>query len=235
MRKIAFVALALLVATVGMAKKNKKTEPVPVAEPPMTEMQEVSYALGASMGEGLLQNSSKAGITLDLESLLKGVGDGFSSSNKFDEAKMQQSFAKLDSIVMEQQKLAAAKDKEFLEQNKNTFGIITTPSGLQYKVITMGDGPTPAATDKVKVHYHGTTIDGTVFDSSVDRGEPITFALNQVIKGWTEGVQLMPVGSKFIFCIPSELAYGEQGAGNGVIKPGATLIFEIELLGIEQP
>ncbi|MDR1592836.1 MAG: FKBP-type peptidyl-prolyl cis-trans isomerase [Prevotellaceae bacterium] len=198
-------------------------------------MQEVSYALGASMGEGLLQNSSKAGITLDLESLLKGVGDGFSSSNKFDEAKMQQSFAKLDSIVMEQQKLAAAKDKEFLEQNKNTFGIITTPSGLQYKVITMGDGPTPAATDKVKVHYHGTTIDGTVFDSSVDRGEPITFALNQVIKGWTEGVQLMPVGSKFIFCIPSELAYGEQGAGNGVIKPGATLIFEIELLGIEQP
>ena len=96
----------------------------------------------------------------------------------------------------------------------------------------MGTGAKPKATDEVKVHYHGTTIDGKVFDSSVERGEPITFPLNQVISGWTEGVQLMPVGSKFIFYIPSELAYGEQGAGNGAIKAGATLIFEVELLEI---
>jgi len=98
-------------------------------------------------------------------------------------------------------------------------------------VIVMGDGPKPAATDQVKVHYTGKTLDGEIFDSSVQRGEPITFGLNQVIKGWTEGLQLMPVGSKFMLFIPSDLAYGEQGAG-GMIKPGATLIFEVELLDI---
>jgi FKBP-type peptidyl-prolyl cis-trans isomerase len=106
-------------------------------------------------------------------------------------------------------------EKAFLVKNKTNAGVIETESGLQYKVITMGTGAKPKATDEVKVHYHGTTIDGKVFDSSVERGEPITFPLNQVIPGWTEGVQLMPVGSKFIFYIPSELAYGEQGAGNG--------------------
>jgi FKBP-type peptidyl-prolyl cis-trans isomerase len=96
----------------------------------------------------------------------------------------------------------------------------------------MGTGAKPSATDRVKVHYHGTLIDGTVFDSSVERGEPITFGLNQVIAGWTEGVQLMPIGSKFIFYIPSNLAYGDRAAGS--IKPGSTLIFEVELLDIEK-
>ena len=122
--------------------------------------------------------------------------------------------------------------EKFLAENALKEGIITTESGLQYEVIKMGRGKKPAATDKVKVHYHGTSIDGTVFDSSVDRGEPIVFGLNQVIKGWTEGVQLMPVGSKFRFYIPQELGYGSQAAGS--IPPYSTLIFEVELLGIEK-
>ncbi len=120
----------------------------------------------------------------------------------------------------------------FLAENKKKEGVIETASGLQYKVVTMGTGAKPSATDRVKVHYHGTLLDGTVFDSSVERGEPITFGLNQVIAGWTEGVQLMPIGSKFIFYIPSNLAYGDRAAGS--IKPGSTLIFEVELLDIEK-
>ena len=125
-----------------------------------------------------------------------------------------------------------AAGEAFLEANKAVEGVKVTESGLQYKVVKMGNGKKPSATDKVKVHYHGTLIDGTVFDSSVDRGEPIVFALNQVIAGWTEGVQLMPVGSKFTFYIPSELAYGERETGE--IKPYSALIFEVELLGIEK-
>ena len=122
--------------------------------------------------------------------------------------------------------------EKFLTENALKEGVITTESGLQYEVLKMGKGKKPAATDRVKVHYHGTLIDGTVFDSSVDRGEPIVFGLNQVIKGWTEGVQLMPVGSKFRFYIPQELGYGAQNAGS--IPPYSTLIFEVELLGIEK-
>ncbi len=120
----------------------------------------------------------------------------------------------------------------FLEANKAVAGVQVTESGLQYKVTKMGKGKKPSATDKVKVHYHGTLIDGTVFDSSVERGEPIVFALNQVIPGWTEGVQLMPVGSKFTFYIPYELAYGDRETG--VIKPYSALVFDVELLGIEK-
>ena len=120
----------------------------------------------------------------------------------------------------------------FLVANQEREGVKVTDSGLQYEVIKMGKGKKPAATDRVKVHYHGTLIDGTVFDSSVERGEPIVFGLNQVIPGWTEGVQLMPVGSKFKFYIPQELGYGAQSAGT--IPPYSTLIFEVELLGIEK-
>ncbi len=125
-----------------------------------------------------------------------------------------------------------AEGEQFLAENALKEGVTVTESGLQYEVIKMGKGPKPGATDRVKVHYHGTLIDGTVFDSSVDRGEPIAFPLDGVIKGWTEGLQLMPVGSKFRFYIPQELGYGAQSAGS--IPPYSTLIFEVELLGIEK-
>lgn len=124
-----------------------------------------------------------------------------------------------------------AQGEKFLAENALREGVIVTESGLQYEVIKMGKGRKPSATDHVKVHYHGTLIDGTVFDSSVERGEPITFGLNQVIAGWTEGLQLMPVGSKFKLYIPQELGYGSRNAGS--IPPYSTLIFEVELLGIE--
>lgn len=121
---------------------------------------------------------------------------------------------------------------EFLEKNKDEEGVQTLPSGLQYKILQSGTGiEHPTASSKVRVHYHGTLIDGTVFDSSVDRGEPISFGLNQVIKGWTEGLQLMVIGEKARLFIPSNLAYGNRAAGK--IKPGSALIFDVELLGIE--
>lgn len=137
-----------------------------------------------------------------------------------------------------QQFLNSGKSKEniqlgqtFLAENSQVEGVQTTASGLQYKVLQAGTGSThPTATDKVKVHYHGTLLDGTVFDSSVDRNEPISFGLNQVIPGWTEGVQLMVEGEKTRFFIASDLAYGNRGAGK--IQPGSTLIFDVELLGI---
>ena len=137
---------------------------------------------------------------------------------------------------IEEDKIVSNQSNEnFSFQNSTEGGtLIKTASGLQYEIIKMGDGEKPNATDKVEVHYHGTLEDGTVFDSSVDRGQTISFPLNRVIKGWTEGVQLMPVGSKFKFIIPPELAYGERGAG-GIIPSNATLIFEVELFSIEKP
>lgn len=133
---------------------------------------------------------------------------------------------------MKQHESNKSAGEAFLAANKSKPGIVSLPSGLQYEILKSGDGPKPKATDKVKVHYHGTLIDGTKFDSSVDRGEPISFALNQVIKGWTEVVQLMPVGSKWRVFIPYDLAYGERAAGPTIL-PYSALIFEIELLGIE--
>jgi FKBP-type peptidyl-prolyl cis-trans isomerase len=126
----------------------------------------------------------------------------------------------------------AAAGEAFLLDNRIREGVVVTESGLQYEVLTQGDGPRPAASDRVTVHYRGTLLDGQEFDSSYSRGEPATFVLDQVIPGWTEGVQLMPVGSKYKFFIPANLAYGP--AGGRSIEPNATLIFEVELLGIEE-
>ena len=138
---------------------------------------------------------------------------------------------KMEAKAAERNKSLAAKGEAFLAENAKREGIVVTESGLQYEVITMGEGEKPTAESTVKVHYHGTLIDGTVFDSSIQRGEPIEFPLNGVIKGWTEGLQLMPVGSKFILYIPYQLAYGERGAGE-LIGPCEALIFEVELLDI---
>ena len=126
---------------------------------------------------------------------------------------------------------AKAAGEKFLAENGKKKGVTTTASGLQYEILKAGDGPKPQATDRVNVHYHGTLLNGKVFDSSVERGQPITFGVQEVIKGWTEALQLMPVGSKWRIFIPSNLAYGEQGAG-GDIGPNEALIFDVELLGI---
>ncbi len=224
----------LATATSTIAQDDKKTEAAPAPE---VTPANVSYAYGTMIGKQLKQ----MGVTLDQAELAKGISD------TLDGKKPRLSQAEAQKVIMafQEQKMkedqanaagAAAKNKEegaaFLAKNGKREGVTTTKSGLQYEVMKQGDGAKPAATDTVKVHYHGTLLNGTVFDSSVERGEPTTFPLNGVIPGWTEGVQLMNVGSKFKFAIPSDLAYGDRGAG-GDIGPGATLIFEVELLAIE--
>lgn len=234
MKKLFLIAIAIMCTTPFYAQKTKKekkkSSKVEIVSP-KTANETISYALGANIADGLKQNSEQQGIIIDWDWLIKGLQETAKGANQFDEGKMKEAFEKLDSILRENQKLKAQNQKDFLENNKKKDGIVTTPSGLQYEVITMGNGLKPTAEDSVKVQYEGTTIDGKVFDSSYKRGEPVTFLLKDVIRGWTEGLQLMPVGSKFKFYIPSELAYGEGGAGN-MIEPFATLIFVVELLEV---
>ena len=191
-------------------------------------------SLAYSLGVLIAGNLRQEGLTdLNPELIAAGLKDAFKGKTLLTadqcNAFVRDGSARRKAKQGESNKIAGEK---FLEANKSKPGVITLEDGLQYEVLKMGDGKKPKATDKVNVHYHGTLIDGTVFDSSVDRGEPISFALNQVIKGWTEVVQLMPVGSKWRVFIPYQLAYGERGAG-GAIQPYSALIFEIELLGIE--
>lgn len=193
-------------------------------------MDKVSYALGLSLGSNL-QSSGISGI--NVEKLAKGIKDVLEQNKteiSFEEAQsvINEYFEKLQSSVGEQ---ALEEGKAFLAENGKREGIVTLPSGLQYEIVTKGNGDVPKASDKVKVHYHGTLISGQVFDSSVRRGEPATFGVTQVIQGWVEALQLMPVGSKWKLFIPSNLAYGKQGAGQS-IGPNTTLIFEVELLDI---
>ena len=195
-----------------------------------------SYAIGISTGASYRENlKTIPGGEANLDDLIAG----FIQALKGDSAAMEMDYNEaqhyLQSYFIEAQARDAEKTKEeglrFLEENKTKDGVITTESGLQYKVEEEGTGEKPTVNDRVKVHYTGTLLDGTVFDSSVERGEPAEFGVNQVIKGWTEGLQIMPVGSKYIFWIPSELAYGERGAGQD-IRPNSVLKFEVELLEI---
>lgn len=199
-----------------------------------TGVDSVSYAIGVRNGayfkEGI---STFPGRELNVDAMLAG----FTEALKGDSTQMtpQEAEVFMQTYIREAQTKEAKLNKEegekFLAENKAKSGVITTESGLQYQVITEGKGPKPTEKDRVKVHYTGTLLDGTKFDSSVDRGEPAEFGVTQVIKGWTEGLQLMPVGSKYIFWIPSELAYGERQAGP-TIKPNSVLKFEVELLEI---
>ena len=199
----------------------------------MNETEKRSYALGCDIGNNL----KTMGLPIEKEAFAQGVMDAINGTMSMTIDELNAQFALINKELEENQKKLANAEKEagtkFLKENKANEGVVETKSGLQYKVITMGTGEKPSATDTVKVHYHGTLIDGTVFDSSIQRGEPIEFPLNRVIKGWTEGLQLMPVGSNFIFYIPGDLAYGEASP-SPLIKPNSTLIFEVELLGIHK-
>lgn len=196
----------------------------------LSKMEKVSYALGLSLGNNL-KNSGIA--QLDYAKIAKGIEDVL--EQKPADMSVQEAQAVINEFFQSLQEKAAEatilQGKAFLEGNAKRAGVVTLESGLQYEVVTAGSGATPKASDQVKVHYHGMLIDGTVFDSSVNRGEPATFGVTQVISGWVEALQLMPVGSKWNLFIPSNLAYGAQGAGQQ-IGPHTTLVFEVELLEI---
>ncbi|MBQ2541147.1 MAG: FKBP-type peptidyl-prolyl cis-trans isomerase [Paludibacteraceae bacterium] len=194
-------------------------------------MDKVSYALGLSMGQNLMGSGVE---TLNYQDLAKGIEDVLTRQKpqiSYQEAQqvLGKFFEELEAKVAG---AAKADGEKFLAENAKREGVKTTASGLQYEVLEPSLGQKPKATDTVRVHYEGTLIDGTVFDSSYRRGESITFPLNGVIAGWTEGLQLMSIGSKYKFYIPYQLAYGERGAGQS-IPPYAALIFTVELLGIE--
>lgn len=193
-------------------------------------MDKLSYALGLSMGN----NFKSSGIAaLSVDDFARGVQAVYENAKPemtYDEAKqiVNDYFTRLQQEV-EERNLRAGE--AFLAENKKRAGVVTLPSGLQYEVLAEGKGRRPSATDRVQCHYHGTLIDGTMFDSSVQRGTPAVFGVNQVIPGWVEALQLMPEGSRWKLYIPSELAYGKRGAG-GSIAPNSALVFEVELIKI---
>ena len=195
-------------------------------------MEKVSYALGLSLGNNLLSSGIKS---LNIEKLAKGIQDVL--EQKSPEISYEEAQNVINEFFMQLQEKSSEKTisegRAFLEANGKRTEVSTLKSGLQYEILKEGNGSQPKASDKVKVHYHGTLIDGTVFDSSVRRGEPATFGVTQVIAGWVEALQLMPVGSKWKLYIPSNLAYGAQGAGQH-IGPHTTLIFEVELIDIDK-
>jgi len=197
-----------------------------------TKEDSLAYAFGVNTYFAMKQDN----FEIDPKLMAKGMLDSKESKNLMDEMYARGYIVnyiqnKQQAEMMEMYKDAVAENEAFLEENKKKDGVITTESGLQYEVITMGTGPKPTADDVVRTHYKGELTNGEVFDSSIESGQPLEIAVGGVIPGWVEGLQLMPVGSKFRFYIPYNLGYGEQGAG-GVIPPYATLIFEVELLDI---
>jgi FKBP-type peptidyl-prolyl cis-trans isomerase len=237
-RKVVF---ALLLSTIVLfacsaggksqeSEKNSKASALPAEDRGNKIDADTSYSFGMILALEFGLNQVK--LDYDYDELVKGFKDaveGNTSRFSTDEAveKIQTAFAAAVERLKEENIL---KETEYLAQNGARDGVTTTASGLQYEVITEGTGPHPATEDTVEVHYEGTLLNGTVFDSSYDRGEPVKFPLNQVIRGWTEGIPLMTTGSTYRFVIPAALAYGEQG--NGSIPPNSTLIFKVELLSI---
>ncbi|MEY5046765.1 MAG: hypothetical protein RLZZ175_124 [Bacteroidota bacterium] len=256
MKKLSLIVIgACLFSATAMAQtkkpatstKTKKTSTTTGAKPkttskPMsnsnftieTEAQRISYALGVNIASNI---KTQGFDNIDAKAIAQAFADVQSKKSSDWLISVEASNQILQEFVQKQQGAKGEANlkagQAFLEENKKRAGVITLPSGLQYEVITAGTGEKPLATSTVTTHYHGTLIDGTVFDSSVQRGQPAQFPVNGVIAGWTEALQLMPVGSKWKLYLPSNLAYGERGAG-GQIGPNAALIFEVELISIDK-
>ena len=218
------------------AAKKPGTAAAPLAL--TTQKQKASYAIGVNIGKGLHRD----GVDVDPALIRRGIQDGIGGGKlALTDEEMKAALTALSADLKkkadaESAAVGDANKKEgdtFLATNKSKDGVQTLPDGLQYKVLTAGNGPKPTATDTVVCNYKGTLINGTEFDSSYKRGQPVTFPVGQVIKGWTEVLQMMPTGSKWEVYIPSDLAYGPQGPGRGPIGPNQTLIFEIELVSIQ--
>lgn len=201
-----------------------------------TKLDSISYAIGWDVGNNL----TKSGVELNLDQISLGLQAAMKEEGALTEGQVQQLLEEFRDIVKEKmdsamkEKAAANREagEKFLQENASKEGVVSLPSGLQYKVINEGEGTSPLKTDRVEVHYEGRLLDGKVFDSSYRRGESITFGVTQVIKGWTEALQLMKPGAKWQVYIPADLGYGDRGAGRD-IPPGATLIFDVELLSIQ--
>lgn len=239
MKKIISAAIVFALLGFVACQKAGSAAQVTKKEDLDTQMKKVSYAIGLDIGKNFKARS----MDIDLDAILKGLQDGKQGAEplfKEDEIQKFMTQFREDMMKAEQEKRLAqgkgnkAKEEAFLKENSQKPGIKVTASGLQYRAITEGTGPMPKESDTVKVHYRGNLLDGTEFDSSYKRNEPAVFPLKNVIPGWTEALQLMKVGSKYQFFVPSHLAYGENGAGQ-VIGPNATLVFEVELLSIEKP
>jgi FKBP-type peptidyl-prolyl cis-trans isomerase FklB len=231
-KSILTLAFGLLVVSVQAQDKPDLKNP----------KQKSSYCIGVDIGKNILTNFKRQELDVDTKALAAGFVDAFTGKPALSEAEIKETLEAFKKQMMAQseskQKNAGEKNvkegEKFLADNAKKEGVKVLTSGLQYKVLKSGKGRTPKRTDTVKTHYHGTLIDGTVFDSSVERKEPVSFPVSGVIPGWTEALQLMKEGDKWQLFVPSKLAYGEQGAG-GKIGPNATLIFEVELLTVETP
>lgn len=231
------VILCTLVAIIFIGCQNTNEESADSdSKVPLTEKEKISYAIGVNMGHSISDIKDE----IDMSMLYSGISDETQGKDLMvsnEEAQsLLQAFTQKLMVKQQEKNLEAAKNnletgRIYLEENKIMEGVIVTESGLQYKVLKEGDGKSPGKTDRIMVHYKGTKLDGTVFDSSYERGEPATFQVDQVISGWTEGVQLMKEGGKYKLFIPANLAYGEGGAGQQ-IGPNEVLIFEVELLEI---
>jgi FKBP-type peptidyl-prolyl cis-trans isomerase len=221
---------AAVLAVLGLSALQLTAQPAPTLD---SQQQKVSYAIGLNLGRSLAAQK----VQTDFDSLTRGIKDGLAGTAAMNDQQIQQTMQEFEKEMRSQRTAAGEKAQadgaRFLAENEKKPGVQKTASGLQYQIITAGDGPKPKSTDKVKVHYRGTLIDGKEFDSSYSRGEPAVFPANRVIAGWTEALQLMPVGSKWKLFIPASLAYGAEGAG-AAIPPNAALVFEVELLGIEK-
>jgi FKBP-type peptidyl-prolyl cis-trans isomerase len=232
MKKSFYFLSAALFMIAGMSCQQMKSGSSVKLETPADS---AGYAIGILVGNNNKEQIKNAPGGEDIN--LEAMAEGFRLSTLEDGGDI--TVEEADQILRSYFEKAGAKEGQanleagnaFLEQNKSRNGITVTESGLQYEVLKQGSGDKPGENDKVKVHYHGTLIDGTVFDSSIERGEPAVFGVNQVIPGWTEALKLMPVGSKWKIYLPSNIAYGEQGAGKD-IGPNSTLVFEVELLEI---
>jgi FKBP-type peptidyl-prolyl cis-trans isomerase FklB len=241
LKKISFVLFAILVIMPAVAqkesKKKKKNEPVPAPAPPPFSLKNKSDSVNYAIGVSICQMLQSQGLdSINAEVFSKGLTDFYNKKPTLISAEQAGPLLQQHFQMLYMKKMEAVKEEgiKCLETNKAKPGVVVLPSGLQYQVISTGTGPKPKVTDRVKVHYTGTLPDGKKFDSSVDRNEPAVFGVDQVIPGWTEALQLMNVGSKWKLVIPSELAYGERGAGNGQIPPNSVLLFDVELLGIEK-
>jgi FKBP-type peptidyl-prolyl cis-trans isomerase FklB len=223
-KSIVYLCFAAIITSCNAQDKKSSSTAI------KTEIDSVSYGLGVSIGENL-KKSNFEGLNFDLIS--KGMADFYSNKPGMTAEQANTTIrGYMGAIEKKKGEDNIKKGQAFLEENKKKPGVKVTPSGLQYMVIKEGTGPKPTINDNVTTHYHGTLIDGTVFDSSVDRGQPASFPVSGVIPGWTEALQMMPVGSKWKLFVPANLAYGERGAGPQ-IGPNSTLIFEVELISID--